>query len=146
MPTFLLVLFGLFGLALYALIKIDLRHLRIDLRAWPIKLLIDISSTGSEQDLQPESLHSHPTCYQPFGGNPGSVVVAHAVCTDDPDWSVAGEPLSGRITMEEWPGQGPACPACESALSRHHADHGAKKISVFSRRRQWGGLPPGDSA
>jgi hypothetical protein len=145
MLTFLL-LAGLFGLALYALIKIDLRHLRIDLRAWPIKLLIDINSTESEQDSQPKRLHSHPTCYQPFGGNPGSAVVAHAVRIDDPGWSVAGEPLSGRITMEEWPAQGPVCPACESALSRPHPDHGTKKNLVFRRRRQRGGLPPGDIA
>jgi hypothetical protein len=123
----LLLLLGLLGLALYALAKIDLKRVRFELRAWPIKLLFDISADDDAHDSQPNTLPGYPTCYQPFGAHPDSAVVAHAVRTEDPRWSIAGEPLSSPITMQAWPGSGPACPACESALSQHHPDRGTAK-------------------
>lgn len=58
------------------------------------------------------------TCYQPHpadrsgsGGN-----VAHAVDNSDPNISVAREPLRADVTMDDWPGRGPACHTCADAL------------------------------
>lgn len=107
----LLLVFGLFGLALHALIKVKLRYLRIGLRARLAELIIDIGAVKHAQSPHTRRPHSHLTFYQPLGINPGSSVVAYAVRTDDPGWSVAAEPPPGRTTMDRWPGQGPARPA-----------------------------------
>ena len=58
------------------------------------------------------------TCYEPQPADPGGPAVAHAVDDADPARSVAGEPLRSKPTADEWPGQGPPCPACAYALHK----------------------------
>jgi hypothetical protein len=108
--------------AICALYKIGPQRFRFQLGLGRfVTMMLDMESgeraknghVSPERHMDTLSNMSHPTCYQPHGT--GGVIVAHAVSNDNPSWSIAGEPLSGPITEEKWPGRGPACPWCEKA-------------------------------
>lgn len=113
-----LFLFGLFGLARCARIKVSPRNLWIDLgaslshRQQPVKLYLNVHSNESQQDSSLVGPCWCPAPRRPLGGDRGSAAAAQAARTDIPGWPVSRGLLHRWLIVESRPGNGLVCLAC----------------------------------